>query len=305
MPSYSELFLRNRGILTDVQQDRLKRSRVLVVGCGGIGATVAVILARSGVGGFELVDYDSYEASNMNRQITCNTETLGRKKADVLRGEILKINPEAGVRSHPRLLSNQKVAALAKNCDLVFPAADDFAFSLMVFRDAARLGKTALFVVPSGTWANVSLIRPQGPSVEDIQGLPKLDSYEKYRELFEARRYRFGNLFYVQAAGWRKDYFRAFMDEDAPVAQLCPWVWTAASLGAAESVKHLSGMGRPVYSPRYWYVGRDRVGVQKAGRPSFQTLTAWERRIFYRLFQTGLAPVLEKAQEFWWKRFFS
>jgi hypothetical protein len=176
---------------------------------------------------------------------------------------------------------------------------------MMTFRDAARLGKTALFVVPSGTWANVSLIRPDGPGVEDIQGLPRLGSYEEYRELFEARRYKFGNVFYVRAASWRKDYFRAFMDDDAPVAQLCPWVWTAASLGAAESVKHLAGMGRPVYAPRYWLVSRDRVSLNRANGLSFQTLIAWERRIFYRLFQTGMAPILEKLQELWWERFFN
>lgn len=304
MPSYSELFRRNYGILSDDQQDSLKRARVLVVGCGGIGATVAVILARSGVGGFDLVDYDSYEASNMNRQISCNVDTLGRNKANVVREEILKINPEASVTSHPKLLNLDRIAGLARNCDLVFPAADDFAFSIMVFRDAAKLGKTALFVVPSGTWGNVSLIKPDGPGVEDIQGLPELDSYEEYRELFEARRYKFGNHFYIHAAGWRKDYFKAFMDEDAPVAQLCPWVWTAASLGAAEAVKHLSGMGRPVYAPRYWCVSRDKVSVSRAGGPSLQTLVSWERRIFYRLFQTGLAPYLEKIQETWWKIFF-
>ncbi len=304
MPQYSELFRRNAGILSEEQQERLRRARVLIVGCGGIGGTVAVILARSGVGGFELVDYDTYEASNMNRQISCTTENLGRKKTDVLREEILRINPEASVRSHPRLLTHARIAALMADCNLVFPAADDFAFSLMVFRDAARLGKPALFVVPSGTWANVSLIFPGGPSVEDIQGIPKLSNYEEYRELFETRKYRYGNYFYVQAADWRKEYFKAFMDEDAPVAQLCPWVWIAASLGAAEVVKHLTGLGKPVRPPRYYRVGKTCVRLERMNGPSFQTLAAWERRFFYRLFQTPLAPILEKAQEAWWRLFF-
>ncbi|OPL16587.1 MAG: hypothetical protein AVO39_01620 [delta proteobacterium MLS_D] len=60
-----------------------RRSSVLIIGCGGIGAVVAVILTRCGTGRFILVDFDGYSLSNMNRQGSCFTDTVDRSKLDV------------------------------------------------------------------------------------------------------------------------------------------------------------------------------------------------------------------------------
>lgn len=113
--------------------------------------------------------------------------------------------------------------------------------SLFVFRDCQRLGKPALMVVPSGTWANVGIIFPGGPAVEDIQGLPKLAGPEAFQELFRRRHYRLGTYFYVFRGDWRIDAYRRFVEEGCPLAQLCPW--------------------RPVASLRYWVVVRNRIRV--------------------------------------------
>ncbi|HQP31124.1 MAG TPA: ThiF family adenylyltransferase, partial [Deltaproteobacteria bacterium] len=68
MHTYQELFARNYGIFSQAEQERLRQACILIVGCGGIGGTVAVMLARSGVGRFILVEFDDYSPSNMNRQ---------------------------------------------------------------------------------------------------------------------------------------------------------------------------------------------------------------------------------------------
>ncbi|MEW5733302.1 MAG: ThiF family adenylyltransferase [Thermodesulfobacteriota bacterium] len=303
MPDYSDLFRRNLGVFTEAEQEKIRNSRVLIVGCGGIGGTVAVILARSGVSRFILVDFDSYEPSNMNRQIECFDATLGRNKAEVLAEAITRINPEAEVVSHGKYLSNQEVAGLMDSCDLVFPAADDFAFSLLVFRDAKSKKKPALFVVPSGTWANVSILLPEGPTVEDLQGIPALATYDQLSELFTARRYKFGTIFYIWRAGWRKDYYRDFMDRDAPVAQICPTVWMSSALGAGEVLKALSGRRSLVAAPRFWVITEKSIKVCRLYGANWQTVLILQRKFFYRLFQTPLAGPIEKAQALWWKFF--
>lgn len=303
MPSYKDLFRRNLGVFTEAEQERIKNSKVLVVGCGGIGGTVAVILARSGVSRFVLLDFDSYEASNMNRQIECFTETIGRNKAEVLAEAITRINPEASVTHFSEYLDNERVAELMDDCDLVFPAADDFAFSLLSFRDARKKGKPALFVVPSGTWANVSIILPRGPGVEEIEGIPPLSTYEEMSRLFTERRYRYGSIFYVWRAGWRKEYFRDFMDRDAPVAQLCPTVWTSSALGAGEAVKVLAGRRGVIAAPRFWCITEKSIKICRLYGANWQTLLIVQRRFFYKLFQTPLAGLIEKAQGLWWKIF--
>ena len=79
---------------------RLAGADVIVFGVGGVGGYVCEALARAGVGGLALVDHDTVEITNINRQITALTSTLGRNKADVMRDRILDINPNCRVTVH-------------------------------------------------------------------------------------------------------------------------------------------------------------------------------------------------------------
>ena len=87
---YNQLFYRNRGIFTEDEQERIRGGSILIVGCGGVGGMVAIMLARSGVGRFILVEFDTYEPTNMNRQVACFGNTIGRNKAQVIREDISK-----------------------------------------------------------------------------------------------------------------------------------------------------------------------------------------------------------------------
>lgn len=294
--SYEELFERNYGILSATQQERLRKSKILIVGCGGIGGTVAVILARAGLEKFILVEFDTYDTSNINRQISCFDDTLGRNKAEVIADDIRRINPRAEVEVYPRLLTHDQIARLIPRVDIVFPAADDFAFSILVFREAKRQGRPALFVVPSGTWANVSIILPNGPSIEKIQGIPALETYEELKQMFQTRKYNSGTYYYTFLAGWRIDYYRRFLDGEVPPAQLCPVVWICSSIGAFEVIKLLSGRWKPVCAPRFWYITQGRIKVMSINGISIHTLLLWQRRLHWMLFQTPLKGLLERIQ---------
>ena len=70
-----------------------------IVGVGGAGGVMAIALARSGIANFNLVDFDVYSLSNLNRQIGCFMDTLGKYKSEVVKSEILRINPEAKVNA--------------------------------------------------------------------------------------------------------------------------------------------------------------------------------------------------------------
>ena len=92
---YDQLFYRNRGVFSKGEQQGIRQGRILIVGCGGIGGAVAIMLARSGVGRFLIVEPDRYEPTNMNRQIACFAHTIGRNKAQVVKEHIQRINPES------------------------------------------------------------------------------------------------------------------------------------------------------------------------------------------------------------------
>jgi len=90
-------FQRLELLLGEVALNKLKNSKVAVIGLGGVGGTCAISLARSGVGTLIIQDYDIVQESNINRQIIANYQTLGMNKVDVTEEEILKVNPNCNV----------------------------------------------------------------------------------------------------------------------------------------------------------------------------------------------------------------
>lgn len=80
---------------------KLASSRVAVFGIGGVGGYVVEALARSGIGALDLIDKDTVEVSNINRQIIATTKTVGRLKVEVAKERVAEISPECEVRIFP------------------------------------------------------------------------------------------------------------------------------------------------------------------------------------------------------------
>ena len=86
--------------------EKLKNSRVIVFGVGGVGGHAVEALARAGVGHIALVDSDEVSVSNINRQIIATHRSVGRKKVDAARERILEINPDATVEEFDIFFEN-------------------------------------------------------------------------------------------------------------------------------------------------------------------------------------------------------
>lgn len=104
---------------------KLNESRVLVVGCGALGSMVAMQLAGSGVGHLRIVDSDTIEISNLQRQFFFQTEECGRKKVDVLAARIHGLNPTVEVEICDDKFSVDNASALLEECDFVVEATDN------------------------------------------------------------------------------------------------------------------------------------------------------------------------------------
>jgi molybdopterin/thiamine biosynthesis adenylyltransferase len=92
-------YQRNRAMLSIQQQLSLLKSKVAVFGCGGLGGYIIEKLARLGVGKITVVDPDVFEEHNMNRQLLCTQELLGRKKVDAATLRVASINPAVRVQA--------------------------------------------------------------------------------------------------------------------------------------------------------------------------------------------------------------
>lgn len=93
-------YTRTMAVLGETAIEKLKKCRVAVFGVGGVGSYTVEALVRAGVGVIDLIDNDTFNATNLNRQLYATHKTIGQYKVDVARERILDINPDCVVTTH-------------------------------------------------------------------------------------------------------------------------------------------------------------------------------------------------------------
>jgi len=119
-------------------QKRLKNSRVLVIGAGGLGSPALLYLAAAGVGTLGIVEFDEVDESNLQRQVIHGQSDVGRSKAESARDSIREVNPLIDVVVHNERLDNDNVLGIFEGYDLIVDGTDNFATRYLV-NDAAVL----------------------------------------------------------------------------------------------------------------------------------------------------------------------
>lgn len=122
-PFYAELTSRNRGLISDLEQARLRATRFVIAGCGSTGGACVMPLLRSGAERFVLFDPGQYDVSNLNRQ-DATLADVGRNKAEVAKARILGVNPFATVDVHARGVQPDAIGSLLQPDDFVIDAVD-------------------------------------------------------------------------------------------------------------------------------------------------------------------------------------
>ena len=122
-------------------QRRLRNARVLVIGAGGLGSPALLYLAAAGVGTLGVIDDDSVELSNLQRQVIHGVSDIGRTKLESARDSILELNPGVNVVLHQVRLDSSNALELFAGYDIILDGADNFATRYLVNDAAALLGK--------------------------------------------------------------------------------------------------------------------------------------------------------------------
>lgn len=105
--------------------EKLNKSKVVVLGVGGVGSFVIEALVRSGVGNIAIVDNDTIDITNINRQIHANLNTVGKSKVEVMKERILSINPKCNVKTHQVFINEDNINEIVdKDIDYVVDAID-------------------------------------------------------------------------------------------------------------------------------------------------------------------------------------
>ena len=159
-----ELFSRSELIYGKEAMDKLAKCHVAIFGVGGVGGYVAESLARTGIGKFTLIDSDTVNLSNFNRQIIATKETLGKYKVDAMKERIVSINDKAVVEVKNMFVLSENIDEIDFNqFDYIVDAIDTVKAKLAIIKKANELNIPMISSMGAGNKLN-----PMGFVVADI-----------------------------------------------------------------------------------------------------------------------------------------
>lgn len=152
---------RTRLLLGEEKSERLRQAHVLVVGVGGVGAYAAEMLCRAGVGRLTLVDADTVQPTNINRQLPALHPTLGQPKVEVLAARFRDINPEVELAVLPVFLKDENIPQLldAARYDFVVDAIDTLAPKCHLIAEALRRRIKIVSSMGAGAKSDITQVR--------------------------------------------------------------------------------------------------------------------------------------------------
>ncbi|HEV2222007.1 MAG TPA: molybdopterin-synthase adenylyltransferase MoeB [Candidatus Acidoferrales bacterium] len=135
-------------IMPEVGMDgqlKLKKAKVLMVGSGGLGAPLGLYLAAAGVGHLGIVDFDTVDFTNLQRQVTFGTSDVGRKKLEAARERLSNLNPEIQIDTFETRLTSDNALDILRDYDIVVDGTDNFPTRYLVNDACVLLGKPNVY----------------------------------------------------------------------------------------------------------------------------------------------------------------
>lgn len=152
---------RTRLLLGEEKMERLQQAHVLVVGLGGVGAYAAEMICRAGVGRMTIVDADTVQPTNINRQLPALHSTMGREKAEVLAARFKDINPDIQLTVLPVFLKDDNIPELldAARYDFIVDAIDTLAPKCYLIAEALKRHIKIVSSMGAGAKSGITQIR--------------------------------------------------------------------------------------------------------------------------------------------------
>jgi molybdopterin/thiamine biosynthesis adenylyltransferase len=163
-------YLRNQKTMSSADQIRLLKSKVAVIGLGGLGGSVIEIRARAGVGQMVLMDGDRFEDHNLNRQFLCTRHQIGRAKAVAAKERIGRVNTAVTVVPHATFLTADNAAGLIENCDVAVDCLDNIPSRFDLETAAKQAGIPMVSAAVAGVAGHITTIFPEDAGLQLIYG---------------------------------------------------------------------------------------------------------------------------------------
>jgi len=193
--SYKDLYLRNKGYISDETQEKIRKTRILVAGCG-IGSTIAEAAMRVGFEQMALADGDRVDTHNLNRQ-AFRVRDIGEFKVKALARGLKEINPNAQIAEFNEWINQSNVKSLVSQCAMIYDTIDFLDIgTITAVHDEANIQKKPIISAVSTGWGASAIYFPPGRSevcgFRTLFGLPEKgtvanESYVKHFGVFIQR----------------------------------------------------------------------------------------------------------------------
>ncbi|MFC1829493.1 ThiF family adenylyltransferase [Thermodesulfobacteriota bacterium] len=165
-----ERYVRNMKTFSSDDQATLLRSQVCVVGLGGLGGAVTEILARVGIGTLKLIDGDTFEDSNFNRQFLCTRDQIAKPKAETAAKRVHQVNSSIVVLKHHAPIDESNSVTFIEHSDVVVDCLDNVPTRFTLERASKEIGSPLVSAAIAGVSGHVTTIFPEDRGLELIYG---------------------------------------------------------------------------------------------------------------------------------------
>ena len=163
-------YKRNPPTISLEEQDQLAQATVAVIGCGGLGGYIIEELTRLGVGHLIIIDGDSHEETNLNRQLTATEKTLGSPKVLAAQEHLALVNSNTQIEVHQEYLTSENADELLAGAQLVMDALDSVAARLELERACKKLNLPLILSAIEGWYGMLGVNFPGDDHVSLLYG---------------------------------------------------------------------------------------------------------------------------------------
>ncbi|MCF6466292.1 HesA/MoeB/ThiF family protein [Clostridium sp. Cult2] len=154
-------YLRNMKALSAEEIKLLNKSKVCVVGCGGLGGYIVEMLGRIGVGFITVIDGDIFDETNLNRQLVCHTKNIGLSKSEETKKRMELVNPHILVKALNIMIDESNSKSILRGHDVIVDALDSIESRRIIQNSSAELNIPMVHGAIGGFYGQVTTIFPQ------------------------------------------------------------------------------------------------------------------------------------------------
>ncbi len=175
MNLYNNMISRQVEIISTKEQEKLKNTPIIVIGCGGLGGTIIEQLVRSGFEELTIIDQDVFDETNLNRQIRSNLDTINETKVEVTKNAMKKINPNVNIQAHNISINQENITDIFKDNEVLIDAVDNIYTRVLISREARKQNMVFVHAAVESTTGELSVFEPNSVSYEELFGLKSLN----------------------------------------------------------------------------------------------------------------------------------